>query len=234
MSDVPETHRAHPGSGRDGVSRACSILLRVLSVEIAVLVVTGIALWFLYRPTADQAWGDLVTERYEWDVGIGLGLRLVHRLASWFAVPTAVAAGIVVVLRRWRRARPWHAGALGCGIAATSLAASFTGFLLPWDQLALWSVSVGSHVRGYSILFGPTVRFAIVGGVEVSPSTIILWLLIHSLVLGPALVALVVFAWRRTRHDPEVDPSHWPNLLPRTASIFFGRTGSRHAGSRHA
>jgi hypothetical protein len=48
------------------------------------------------------------------------------------------------------------------------------------------------------------VRFTIVGGVEVSPNTIILWLLIHSLVLGPALVALVVFAWRRARHDPEV------------------------------
>jgi quinol-cytochrome oxidoreductase complex cytochrome b subunit len=109
-----------------------------------------------------------------------------------------------VALRRWGRARPWHAGALGCGIAATSLAASFTGFLLPWDRLAFWSIPVGSHVRCYSILFGSTVHFAIVGGVEVSPNTVILWLLIHSLVLGPALVALVVFGWRRARHDPEV------------------------------
>ena len=204
MSDVPETHTAQSGSGRDGVSRTCSIILKVLSVEIAVLVVTGIALWFLYRPTGHQAWGDLVTERYTWDVGIGLGLRLVHRLASWFAVPTAFAAGIVVALRRWQHVRRWGATALGCGIAVATLAASFTGFLLPWDQLALWSVTVGSDTRGYSILFGSTVGFAIVGGVEVSPDTIILWLLIHWLVLGSALVALVVFAWCRARHDPEV------------------------------
>ena len=199
MPELPEVHRAHSSPGRDRVSRAWSILLGVLSVEIAVLVVTGIALWFLYRPTADQAWVDVVTESYDWDVGIGLGLRLVHRLASGFAVPTALAVGIVLALRRWEHVRRWGATALGAGIAVTTLAASFTGFLLPWDQLALWSVTVGLDVRGYSILFGPTVRFAIVGGVEVSPDTLILWLLVHSLVLGPALVGLVVFAWRRTR-----------------------------------
>lgn len=93
--------------------------------------------------------------------------------------------------------------ARGAGIAITALAASFTGFLLPWDQLALWSVTVGSHVQGYGLLFGPTVRFAIVNGVEVSPDTIVLWLLIHSLLLGPALVALLVFAWRRHGNEPK-------------------------------
>ncbi|HEV2810543.1 MAG TPA: cytochrome b N-terminal domain-containing protein [Acidimicrobiales bacterium] len=199
MSQIPEVHRADSGPGRDRVSRASSILLGVLSVEIAVLVVTGIALWFLYRPTAHQAWTDVLTESYDWDVGIGLGLRLVHRLASGFAVFTALAVGIVLALRRREQARRWGATALGAGIAVTTLAASFTGFLLPWDQLALWSVTVGSNIRGYSILFGPTVRFAIVGGVEVSPETLILWLLVHSLLLGPALVGLVVFAWRRAR-----------------------------------
>ncbi len=203
MSQIPAVHRADSSPGRDRVSRASSILLGVLSVEIAVLVVTGIALWFLYRPTADQAWADVVTESYDWDVGIGLGLRLVHRLASGFAVPTALAVGIVLALRRWEHARRWGATALGAGIAVTTLAASFTGFLLPWDQLALWSVTVGSNIRGYSILFGPTVRFAIVGGVEVSPDTLMLWLLVHSLLLGPALVGLVVFAWRRARYEPE-------------------------------
>ena len=52
--------------------RARSVLLAVLSAEVAVLVVTGIALYFLYRPTARQAWGDLVAETYDWDVRIAL------------------------------------------------------------------------------------------------------------------------------------------------------------------
>jgi quinol-cytochrome oxidoreductase complex cytochrome b subunit len=191
-------------SARDRLSRARSVLLTILGIEIAVLLVTGIALWFAYRPTARQSWGDLVTEAYSWEVRVAHGLRLVHRLASGFAVPTALGVGIVVAFSRQAHVRRWRATALGAGIAVTTLAASFTGFLLPWDQLALWSVTVGSYVGGYGILFGSTVRFAIVGGVEVSPDTIILWLLIHSLVLGPALVGLVVLARRRHRDESEV------------------------------
>jgi quinol-cytochrome oxidoreductase complex cytochrome b subunit len=193
-----------PSAGRDRLSRARSILLTVLAIEVAVLVVTGIALWFAYRPTASQAWGDPVTEAYSWKIRVALGLRLVHRLASGFAVPTALGVGIVVAFSHQARARRWRATALGAGIAGTTLAASFTGFLLPWDQLALWSVTVGSNFGGYGILFSSTVRFAIVGGVEVSPDTIIRWLLVHSLVLGPALIGLVVLARRRHRDEPEV------------------------------
>jgi quinol-cytochrome oxidoreductase complex cytochrome b subunit len=193
-----------PSAGRDRLSRARSVLLTILGIEIAVLVVTGIALWFAYRPSASQAWGDLATEAYSWEIRIAHGLRLAHRLASGFAVPTALGVGIVVAFSRQAHVRRWRATALGAGIAGTTLAASFTGFLLPWDQLALWSVTVGTYVGGYGILFDSTVRFAIVGGVEVSPDTIILWLLIHSLVLGPALVGLVVLARRRHRDEPEV------------------------------
>jgi quinol-cytochrome oxidoreductase complex cytochrome b subunit len=193
-----------PPSAPDRLARARSVLLTVLAIEIAVLVVTGIALWFAYRPTASQAWGDPVAEAYSWEVRAALGLRLVHRLASGFAVPTALGVGIIVAFSRQAHVRRWRATALGAGIAGTTLAASFTGFLLPWDQLALWSVTVGSNFGGYGILFSSTVRFAIVGGVEVSPDTIIRWLLIHSLVLGPALIGLVVLARRRHRDGPEV------------------------------
>ena len=173
-----------------------SILLAVLGAEVAVLVVTGIALYFLYRPTAGQAWGDLVAESYDdWDVRIALALRALHRLASGLAVLTAVALGILIALRPAadrRRVGP----ALGGGMAVTALLASFTGFLLPWDQLALSAVTVGSNLRGYTALFDPVVRFVLIGGVEVSPGTILLWLFIHALVLGPLLIGLLVLAYR--------------------------------------
>jgi len=93
----------------------------------------------------------------------------------------------------------WTGPALGAGIPITTLAASFTGFLLPWDQLALSAVTVGSNPRGYRVLFDPVVRFVLIGGVEVSPQTLIRWLLLHMLFLGLALGALVVLGWRRQR-----------------------------------
>ena len=191
--------RQHRGPEGDDLARARSILLGILSVAVAVLVVTGIALFFLYRPTTRQAWPGLLTESYEWDVRVSSGLRLIHRLAAWLAVPTAIATGVVVAMGRSPTASRWTGSALGAGIPITTLAASFTGFLLPWDQLALSAVTVGSHVRGYRVLFDPVVRFVLIGGVEVSPQTLNRWLLLHMLFLGPALVALVGLGWRRQR-----------------------------------
>jgi quinol-cytochrome oxidoreductase complex cytochrome b subunit len=81
------------------------------------------------------------------------------------------------------------------------VAATFTGYLLPWDQLALSAVQVGTNVRGYGVLFRPLVRFVFVGGAEVSPDTVIRWLMVHMLVLGPALVSLIVLGWRRQRTE---------------------------------
>ena len=161
---------------------------------------TGIALFFLYRPTARQSWGGVFTETDDWDSRLAYGLRLVHGLASKLAVATAVATGVVVAVSD--RASPpqrWAGPVLGAGIAVTALAASFTGFLLPWDQLALWAVTVGSDVRGYRVLFDPAVRFVLSGGVEISPDTVIRWLLVHAVVLGPALGGLVLLGWRRPR-----------------------------------
>ena len=201
MSQVPADSRAEPSRGRSDLSGARSILLTMLSVEVAVLVVTGVALFFLYRPSAGQAWNDVVTTSEPWDVRLAHGLRLVHRSASWLTVPTAIVVAVVVAVGGWETVRRWRGAALSAGLAVTALAASWTGFLLPWDQLALWAVKVGTNLRGYRPLFGPEVKFVLLGGVELSPDTVTRWLLVHALVLGPALVGLLLLAWRRHRTE---------------------------------
>jgi hypothetical protein len=183
----------HPRGDRLAVARR--LILTLLCVEVAVLAVTGIGLFFAYRPSASQAWSGVVASDLGDDVRISQVLRAAHLLASRLAVLTAIAAGVVLVLR----SRRWTAGALGVAIAVTTLAASFTGFLLPWDQLALWAVTVGSNMRGYLPLFGDNVRFVLIGGVEVTVGTFRVWLLVHMLFLGPALVVLVVLALRGAR-----------------------------------
>ncbi len=196
---LPSDERQDQWPGGEGLVHARSILLGILCVAAGVLVVTGIALFFLYRPTTQQAWPGVFTESHDWDVRLSSGLRLIHRFAAWLAVPTAIATGVVVAVGRSPTASRWTGPALGIAFPITAFAASFTGFLLPWDQLALSAVTVGSNVQGYRILFDPVVRFVLIGGVEVSPQTVIRWLLLHVLLLGPALVALVVLGWRRQR-----------------------------------
>jgi quinol-cytochrome oxidoreductase complex cytochrome b subunit len=78
------------------------------------------------------------------------------------------------------------------------LLGSFTGYLLPWDQLAMWSVTVGTTMRGYMPLMGHQVRFVLLGGNEIGTGTLMRWMFIHMAVgLGALIVA--GFAWRRLR-----------------------------------
>lgn len=86
---------------------------------------------------------------------------------------------------------------LGAAVALATLVVSFAGYLLPWDQLALWAVTVGSDIDGYGILFSGDVRFVLVGGAEVAPSTIVRWLIVHVVMAGPVLSLLIALAWRR-------------------------------------
>ena len=158
------------------------------------LAVTGVALFFLYRPSVEQAWGDLGDATTS-SVGIASALRLVHRLASTFAFWTSVAVGVVLALGASARRR-WTGPALGAGIALTTVLASFTGYLLAWDQVALWAVKVGSTMRGYTPLFGSQVRFVLIDGTEVSRGTMLWWLLVHTAVLAPMLLGLLFLAWR--------------------------------------
>lgn len=152
----------------------------------------------MYRPTAGQAWSGLVDGPLTAELEVARAVRVVHRLAAQLAMWTAVAAGALLVLRR-AGGRRWVAPAIGAGVVVAVGLASFTGYLLPWDQLALWRVRVGSSVAGYRPLFGPDVRFVLLGGVEVSPGTVLGWLAVHSLVLGPLAVVLVAAALRRPR-----------------------------------
>jgi quinol-cytochrome oxidoreductase complex cytochrome b subunit len=181
-----------------GLSRARRILLTALSVEVAVLVVTGMALFFVYRPSVSQSWPGIFDRHVyaSWGVRFAAGVRLLHQLASGLAVLTAIATGVVVAARGRKNVRLWPGATVGAGLAFTTLAASFTGFLLPWDQLALWAVTINSDFNGYTPLFGSQVRFVLLGGTEVSPATITRWLLVHMLVLGPGVVGVLILGWR--------------------------------------
>jgi quinol-cytochrome oxidoreductase complex cytochrome b subunit len=190
-----------------GLSAVRRIVLWVLTAEVAVLLVTGVALFFLYRPATDRHWTELLGTHESWDVKLAHGIRLVHRLASLLAVATAVAAGVLVTMRGSPTLRRWSGAVVGLATALATLAASFTGFLLPFDQIAVWAVTVGTNMRGYRMMFGDQVRFVIIGSSEISRVTLIRWLLIHMLVLGPLVVIAVALAWRRAWTDGP-RPSH--------------------------
>ena len=72
---------------------------------------------------------------------------------------------------------------IGVNLLQFTLLLSFTGYLLPWDQLALWAVTVGTNMMGYTPVFGEQVRFVLLGGVEIGTDTLLRWYVLHVLLL---------------------------------------------------
>lgn len=180
------------------MAQARTIVLWALTAAVVVLAATGVALYFAYRPDSAASWPD-VSGPLSNDITFGSVVRDVHGWAAWLALPTAVVAGVPLA----RRARPTERVApglaTGVGLVLVVVAASVTGYLLPWDQLALFAVAVGTNISGYLWLRDGSVRFALMDGTEIAPATLFKWLLLHAVVLGGALAAFLVMAWRRAR-----------------------------------
>jgi quinol-cytochrome oxidoreductase complex cytochrome b subunit len=86
---------------------------------------------------------------------------------------------------------------VGVALLLLTLGASFTGYLLPWDQLAYWAITVGTNIAGYAPGVGPMMRQLLLGGTEIGQNTLIRFYTLHIAVL-PLLITLLVsiHLWR--------------------------------------
>ncbi|MBV8160861.1 MAG: hypothetical protein JO265_08060 [Acidimicrobiia bacterium] len=183
MASAAETRRTP-------IQRAHRSLLAVLGLLFLVLLVTGVWLAFRYQPS-----GSFAAARPEGT------LRVVHRVTSSVFLLAAVATfGLSIAVsfeRALRRGTP--AWVVGVVLAVGAVAAGITGYLLPWEELALAPVSPGEF-RGFGFLFGSSnVRFVLIGSTEVATATIRTWFLVHTIAIPLGLVGLGVSGWRVTR-----------------------------------
>ncbi len=88
----------------------------------------------------------------------------------------------------------WGVGTL---LLLITLLLSFTGYLLPWDQLSIWAVTVGTNMAKYAPIAGPYTRYLMLGGHAVGDATLLRFYVMH--VVGLPLVGfllMVVHFWR--------------------------------------
>ena len=79
---------------------------------------------------------------------------------------------------------------IGLGLFLLTLGLSFTGYLLPWDQLAYWAITVGTGIAGYAPVIGAKMRFILLGGHTVGQAALIRFYVLHVIAL-PVVMALV-------------------------------------------
>lgn len=174
--------------------------LGILSVlSFLILSVTGILLMFYYSPTVERAYGDIV--RLQTQIPFGQLLRNLHRWGAHVMV-------IVVVLHM---VRVFYTGAykpprefnwvVGVFLLLLTLGASFTGYLLPWDQLAYWAITVGTSVASYAPLLGSQSRQFLLGGTEISQEALIRFYSLHVMVIPAGIALLTSLHMWRVRKD---------------------------------
>ncbi|MBI2941323.1 MAG: cytochrome b N-terminal domain-containing protein [Chloroflexi bacterium] len=159
------------------------------------LTVTGVLLMFYYIPSVTRAYNDI--RDLETVVSFGYFLRNMHRWAAHGMVITVFLHMMRVFYTgayKPPREFNWVVGVL---LLTLTFLLSFTGYLLPWDQLSFWAVTVGTNMAGYAPLIGPEIRFLLLGGFEVGQNALLRFYTLHVIGL-PLLVAvfLAVHFWR--------------------------------------
>jgi len=189
---------------RHGLKLTYTFCLGGLSFFLFVLLtVTGIYLMFFYRPSADiggaQAYADMLAIRN--NVFFGDLVRNIHRWSAHlmvFSVTLHMARVFYTGAYKPPREFNWVVGVI---LLFLTLGLSFTGYLLPWDQLSIWAVTVGTNLAGYSPLIANQVRFLLLGGLEVGPNTLLRWYVLHVLALPFVLVLFLAVHFWRIRKD---------------------------------
>ncbi|HYU99755.1 MAG TPA: cytochrome b N-terminal domain-containing protein, partial [Pyrinomonadaceae bacterium] len=124
-----------------------------------VLTFTGVLLMFYYHPTKVDAFRDILY--LEHDVPFGKLLRNMHRWAAHLMVITTWLHMFRVVLTgSYKRPREFNWG-VGVVLLVLTLLLSFTGYLLPDDQLGFWAVTVGTNMARATPMFGSEGPFGI-------------------------------------------------------------------------
>ena len=164
-----------------------------------VLTITGIFLMFFYRPTEAQAWLDI--QHLHTGVTFGLLVRNMHRWGAHLMVLSVFLHMARVFYHGAYKAPREFNWVIGVGLLFLTLMLSFTGYLLPWDQLALWAVTVGTNMIGYTPVLGQQSRFVMISGKELSADTLLRWYVLHVLLLPFIIVIFMAIHFWRVRKD---------------------------------
>ncbi|MBI4864821.1 MAG: cytochrome b N-terminal domain-containing protein [Candidatus Riflebacteria bacterium] len=168
-----------------GLSLACLLILSI----------TGVLLMFYYHPSVPRAYDDM--KDLEFVVSQGVFLRNMHR---W-------AAHLMVLLVSLHMIRVFYAGAyrpprefnwvIGVVLLLFTVLLSYTGYLLPWDQLAYWAVTVGTNMARAVPAIGEEMRFLMLGGHTVNENALIRFYVLHCVALPAALfLGIAIHLWR--------------------------------------
>ena len=183
-----------------------------------VLTITGILLMFYYRPTVEYAYVDMI------DLGEQVPLGIMREIHRWGAHAMVITVWLhmfrVFMTGSYKPPREFN-WAVGVILLTLTLLLSFTGYLLPWDQLAIWAITVGTNMARASPFLGSEgpgaallslgdinfvhaasdIRFALLGGRFVGEAALLRFYVLHCIGFPFIIMILMAVHFWRIRKD---------------------------------
>lgn len=163
----------------------------------ALLAVTGVLLLFVYEPSPETAYASI--QNLQNDVSFGPFIRNIHHWSgNLMLLVTALHLLRVFLTGAFRppRALNWVVGLVLLVLVVVS---NFTGYLLPWDQLAYWAVTISTGMLEYLPLAGRWLQTLVRRGTEIGPATLATFFALHIAILPILTVFLMMFHFWQVR-----------------------------------
>src|SRR5438309_57818 len=164
-----------------------------------ILAATGILLMLYYHPSVPQAYADM--KDLQFVVSAGVFLRNLHRWSAHAMVFLVFAHMFKVFFRGAYRPPREFNWVIGVILLLVTLFLSYTGYLLPWDQLAFWAITVGSNIASAVPLLGNKIHFMLLGGNLVNANALLRFYVLHCMILPLAAMFLIGIHFWRIRKD---------------------------------
>ncbi len=214
---------------KDSLAWRYSLWLGTVSAALLLLLVlSGLPLLFLYVPSVERAYGSV--KDIEFVITFGYWIRSVHRFGAHFMVAAVFLHLVRVFLTGAYKNGPgrgqhreWN-WLMGIVMLLLTLFLSFTGYLLPWDQLAYWAVTVGTNIASAVPWVGPQIRELLLGGRNIDQATLIRFYVLHVIVLPGGLGILFAYHMWRIRKDGGLASADHAASLPAKVEVPPGQT----------
>jgi cytochrome b6 len=164
-----------------------------------ILVATGVPLMLYYHPSVPQAYADM--KDLQFVVSAGVFLRNLHRWSAHAMVLLVFAHMFKVFYRGAYRTPREFNWVIGVVLLLITLFLSYTGYLLPWDQLAYWAITVGSNIMSAVPVLGKKMRFLMLGGNTVNANALLRFYVLHCVILPLAAILFIGIHFWRIRKD---------------------------------
>ncbi len=159
------------------------------------LTVTGLYLMFFYVPAVGRAYQDM--QSITNSVAFGQLVRNMHRWGAHLMVLTVFLHMVRVFYHGAYKPPREFNWVVGVVLLFLTLGLSFTGYLLPWDQIAFWAITVGTQMAQYAPVIGSQFGFFLLGGIEVGQNTLLRFYVFHVIFLPlVAAIFMIVHFWR--------------------------------------